>query len=524
MAPVNPLNALLADLPAPLPRIEGYLTHWRRLRPEALACVDLERHLTFGELAFHVGRAARLLAAAGVGEDDCVAVLAPPSADYLVSFLAATTLGATWLGLNPKYTAHELEHVLADARPKLVLARPNISERDYASDFKVLDRVLQEIGAQLVWLTSDPRNIVSPALARDSEEGEARCDAHPSNPIAALVYTSGTTGAPKAAQLTHAGLIRAAQVRARAWAVSPLRLIHNVPINHVGGLGDLTCTALVAGGAQVFLERFTAKGTLAAIGTHKITYWYQAPTMFEMCLSAPEAAELDWSSLQAVIWSGGRPSDALVRRLAKVAPQLGVDYSMTESVGPISIAPLWDSAEPYDGSVGWPDPTRGLRIVGGEGQLCEQPGEIGEVEINDAWMFAGYRGQASQKADGWFKTGDLAARDETGAWRLVGRSKEMFKSGGYNVYPREVELVIESYPGVLSVAVVEAPDPLYGEVGVAFVAAKAAMCVDDLLRFCRERLANYKVPKRIELSTDLPMLPIGKVDKVALRVRARTML
>ncbi|MDX2274329.1 MAG: class I adenylate-forming enzyme family protein [Hyphomonadaceae bacterium] len=516
----NPLTVLLADLPAPLPRIEDYVALWGRLRPRDLACIEQGHKLTFAELGQHVERAARRLAADGVGEGDCVAVLAPPSADYLVSFLATTARGATWLGLNPKYTAHELQNLIADAKPKLVLARPEIAGRDYRGDFRVIEGMLRTIGARLSWLSPQQGSVISSALIEADRSGAVESIAPRVNPVAALVYTSGTTGAPKAAQLTHSGLIRAALVRSRVWKVEPLRLIHNVPINHVGGLGDLTCMALVAGGAQVFLERFSAEGTLSAIATHKVTYWYQAPTMFEMCLNAPEAAELDWSSLQAAIWSGGRPSDALVCRLASVAPKLGVDYSMTESIGPITLSPLWDGDCPYDGHVGWPDPQRGLRIVAANGEPCERSGEIGEVEINDAWMFAGYRGRANSSADGWFKTGDLATREACGAWRLVGRSKEMFKSGGYNVYPREVELVIEAFPGVRSVALVETPDALFGEVGVAFVACDASVDVGKIADFCRTRLANYKVPKRIEIVRDLPMLPIGKVDKARLRSMA----
>lgn len=517
MAQNNPLIALLADLPTPLSRVEDYVAHWARVRPSGLACIDRGQGLSFAELEQSVARAARRLASDGVGEGDCVAVLAPPSVDYLVSFLAAASLGATWLGLNPKYTAHELHHLIGDAKPRLVLVRPEIAGRDYRGDFNSFEDTLRAADARLSWLTQEPGCIVSPALCCCDDEVASETRPPRVNAIAALVYTSGTTGAPKAAQLTHAGLIRAAMVRARVWNVDPLRLIHNVPINHVGGLGDLTCTALVAGGTQVFLEKFSAEATLAAIAGHQITYWYQAPTMFEMCLNAPEADAMDWSSLQAAIWSGGRPSDALVRRLARVAPKLGVDYSMTESIGPITLSPLWTSASAYEGHVGWPDPGRGLRIVNAEGGLCTRPGEIGEVELKDAWTFAGYRGPSSTDTDGWFRTGDLATHEANGAWRLVGRSKEMFKSGGYNVYPREVELIIEAFPGVSSVALVEAPDPLFGEIGVAFVACSANVRASEILEFCRARLANYKVPKRIEIVADLPMLPIGKVDKARLR-------
>lgn len=523
----NPLQDRLAGLRLEHDRIEGYLDHWRAVQPHGVACIDGDHSISWGELGDLVDRAARRLHRAGVRAGDCVALLAPPSADFLVSFLACMRLDATWLGLNPKYARRELQEVLRDARPRLVLARRCIADRDYTADFDAIEWDLAAAGDRVVWLERSSVSSVSADLVEAGDPLASLLSAIgiPSNPIAALVYTSGTTGKPKAAQLTHRGLIRAALVRSSVWDVAPLRLVHNVPINHVGGLGDLNCTAIVAGGTQVFLERFSAVATLQAIVRHSVTYWYQAPTMFELCLSAPEAADVDWSCLQAAIWSGGRPSDALVAQLAAVAPRIGVDYSMTESIGPITLTPLWANGG-YDGGVGWPDPGRRLRIVAADGTVCTAAGQIGEVEVGDEWIFAGYR-EGRDSVDcrhGWFRTGDLATFDARGVWRLVGRSKEMFKSGGYNVYPREVELVLESIPGVLSAAVVEVPDTLYGEVGVAFVSVTDTVRPSTLGDLCRDRLANYKIPKRFEIVAALPMLAIGKVDKQALRVRAQELM
>jgi len=523
----NPLQDKLAGLGLEHDRIEGFLERWRAVQPHGVACIDSDHSISWSELGDLVDRAARRLHQAGVRAGDCVALLAPPSADFLVSFLASMRVDATWLGLNPKYTRRELEEVLRDAQPRLVLARRRIADRDYTADLEAVQQDIAVAGGRLIWLERNAAGSVSRDLLETGDLSALPFSATdiPSNPIAALVYTSGTTGKPKAARLTHRGLIRAALVRSTVWDVAPLRLVHNVPINHVGGLGDLNCTAIVAGGTQVFLERFSAATTLQAIARHGVTYWYQAPTMFELCLSAPEAADVDWSSLQAAIWSGGHPSDALVAQLAAVAPRIGVDYSMTESIGPITLTPLWANGG-YDGGVGWPDPGRQLGIVAADGTVCAAAGQIGEVVVRDEWMFDGYReGQNTvESRDGWFRTGDLATFDERGVWRLVGRSKEMFKSGGYNVYPREVEFVLETIPGVLSAAVVAVPDALYGEVGVAFVAVTDTIRPYTLGALCRDLLANYKVPKRFEIVEALPMLPIGKVDKQTLRARARELM
>jgi acyl-CoA synthetase (AMP-forming)/AMP-acid ligase II len=517
---VNPLIEQTRSLSALHPRIEDYLGYWASVAPDAEAIVDSCGRMNYAQLQDAVGKAARAMGAYGVVDGSCVAVLAPPSIDAFVSFLAANMLGATWLGLNPKYTRTEMEHVVHDARPVLTLACSRIGERDYGEDLQAINASLATHGATLALF--DQRDDVK-GLEKfgsrgevDLSQGEAR------NEVALFVYTSGTTGRPKAARLSHRALVRAAAVRARVWRVTPFRSINNLPINHVGSLGDIACTTLVAGGCQICLERFTPVATLDCLQRERVSYWYQVPTMFQMCLDAAETMDMDWSHLQAAIWSGGRPSHALINRLANVAGCLAVDYSMTESVGAITLSPLTTDIHALEDSAGWPDPGREIRMVDLESRMPASGSHVGEVQIRDQWMFDGYReaGQAPDAftADGWFRTGDIAVQAENGAWRIVGRSKEMFKSGGYNVYPREVEMVLEAHPSVAAVAVVEASDPLYGEVGVAFVVAHgSAPAATALDSHCRDHLANYKIPKRFIIVDKLPMLPIGKVDKVMLR-------
>lgn len=528
--PANPLTKYQQGTASPLDRIEHFLAYWADQTPQADAALDAGQCLSYADLAERVYAAAHVLQANGVRDGDVIAVLAPPSIDFLILFLATHQCGATWLGLNPKYTRHELADVLCDAKPSLVIARQVMAGRHYGEDLADVAALAEMADSQFFWLgeAQDPGNF--PAFAPQPLSAEAqrqmRTRPAPANAIAALVYTSGSTGKPKAACLSHQALIKGAQVRSRVWKVTPFRTINNLPINHIGCLGDLVCTCLVSGGAQVFLEKFSAAGTLDAIERHRLTFWYQAPAMFQMCLDDPRAATMDWSHLQAAIWSGGRASDALIDAMARVAKKLAVDYSMTESVGAVTLSELTDDLTSLRQSVGWPDPDRTLRLVDPDTAAPVAAGEVGEVQIKDPWMFSGYRkpqaNEGAFSADGWFKTGDLAVENPDGSWRIAGRCKEMFKSGGYNVYPREVEQVLESHPDVRQVAVVDVPDPLYGEVGVAFVALHGAGTDDStLLHYCRERLANYKIPKRLVFMETLPMLPIGKVDKAALKVQAK---
>lgn len=530
--PDNPLSALLIRLPPAHERLSDYLIEHAATRATAEAAVDGEHRISYAALAERVAQFAGMLDLLGVRPGERVAVLAPPSIDFLVSFLATTSLGAVWLGLNPKHTRAELQYVLTDAAPRVVLARSRIAGRDFLDDLRAL-RPQQEPQRQFVLFdkrsgTSDFPHLVSliDKYGLHTEKSVPRRAS--AADIALLVYTSGTTGLPKGALLSHRALIRGALVRACAWPVAPLRALNNLPINHIGGVGDIACATLVAGGCQVFMEKFDPALTLRLVAAEKISFWYQIPTMFQLCLDHPAAEHMDWSHLDTAIWSGGRAPQELIGRLEKIARHLAVDYSMTESVGAITLTPRTRDRAMLADTVGWPDPGRGVRVVDPATLEVVAANESGEVQLNDAWRFSGYRVTATASdaytSDGWFRTGDLAVRQADGTLKLVGRLKEMFKSGGYNVYPKEIELVIETHPDVVATAVVPLADSLYGEVGVAFVVPRGPqVCAAALETHCRATLANYKIPKHFVLTSELPMLPIGKIDRLALRECARTL-
>ncbi len=208
-----------------------------------------------------------------------------------------------------------------------------------------------------------------------------------------------------------------------------------------------------------------------------------------------------------------------------ITPHLSTSYGLTESVGSITYVPVGSAPEALAQSVGAPDPNYEFRIVRGDGSEANV-GEHGEIQLRGKHLMLGYLNRPDETAqafdpDGWLRTGDLGTWREDGTVKLVGRMSDMFKSGGYNVYPREIEIVLEKHPDVAMAAIVGAPDPLYGETGHAFVTPLhgRALSESELHDFCRRSLANYKVPKRFWIMEDLPLLPVGKVDKKALKAR-----
>jgi acyl-CoA synthetase (AMP-forming)/AMP-acid ligase II len=232
--------------------------------------------------------------------------------------------------------------------------------------------------------------------------------------------------------------------------------------------------------------------------------------------------KLDLSAVQLIAWGGASMSEPLIGRLSHICPRLTTNYGMTESGGTITSVDPTKDVDVLAHSVGFANPGIEIRLADPEGNEV-LPGIAGEVQLRSPCNFLGYWRHDARDAftaDGFFRTGDLALQRPDGRFRLVGRLSEMYKSGGYNVYPREIEAVLESHPSIARAAVVSVAHPLWQEVGVAYVVTAAPVTASQLEDYCRTQLAAYKIPKRILMLNDLPLLPIGKVDKSALRDRA----
>lgn len=519
-------------IPTPLlPRISDYALWQAQQRPDDEALVLGNRRITFGALHLAVEHLARALLAAGVGKGDRVATLQTPHPDYVVAFLATASIGAIWVGLNPRYRLGELLHVVTDAEPSVLLTRTRIEDRRYDAEIAALRQATPTL-RRIVAFDGEPAvegvepmsaflvagRTVAPdtlAHAREACGGRDPC---------LIVYTSGSTGAPKGALLHHDGIARFCLEQNRLWPLEPFRSVNYFPINHVGGVIDCTLPCLLAGGTLVFMEQFDPAACLELMERERITLWGSVPSVFQMQVALPDFERYDLSAVGLIVWGGAAMPRELIERLRAIQPRMATNYGMTETTSAVTVITPTDDVDILSGSVGEAFPGVTVRLADADDREVAE-GLEGEIQARSAYNLLGYwrRPDASADAftaDGFFRTGDLAVRRPDGRYRIVGRLKEMYKSGGYNVYPREVEAVLEAHPAVAQAAVVAAPDPIWQEVGVAFIQPAAGVTAAELEAHCRAHLANYKTPKRFVFEPDLPLLPIGKIDKVALKRRA----
>jgi acyl-CoA synthetase (AMP-forming)/AMP-acid ligase II len=517
-------------LPPLLDRISDYVEWYAQRTPDAEALVLDSRRINYAQLASEVRALSNALLAAGVKSGDRIATLTPPHPDFFVIFLAAASIGAVWVGLNPRYTRNELCYVLGDSRPSVVFSRTQIRDRDYSDDIRALQVDLPAtrwvvLGDDLPCAncTSQAEFLASGVGVHNDSLQLARAAVRPEDP-ALIVYTSGSTGSPKGALLTHRGLAFCCRVQNRYWGARPLRTLNFFPVNHIACVGDLASFTLVGGGCSVFLEQFSPADCLANIARERISVWLGVPTTFLLSLRDPSFAQADLSSVQRIAWSGAAASAELIDSLLRLGKWLGTSYGLTETVGSVTYTALQPSRASLLKTVGTPAPEYCLRIVDAA-DVSVAAGEIGEIQVRGESLLTGYweRAAATREAFSadWFKTGDLARWTEDAEVELVGRKLEVFKSGGYNIYPREVEIALERHGAVRLAAVVAKPDPVFGEVGHAFVVPQPGASLEpaELESHCRQNLANYKVPKGFTVLLDPPLLPVGKIDKRALAAR-----
>ena len=514
-----------------LPRINDYLDLYAKNTPEAPACWFHEKFTTYAELSQRVDTLARGLLGLGLRHGERVAVLSTPRPEFLVSMLAAIQIGLVWVGLNPRYTWRELAYVIADAQPRVVLSLTAFEGRDFIglvarmlSEFQFIDHGFMLDRGPAVGALEDLCFLNSIGATTPLADHVARRNAVLASDAAVIVYTSGSSGSPKGAVLPHRSLVYGPGVEAEQTGIKQPRVLCNFPINHVACVGDTCCANLIAGGMLAFDERFDPAHYLALVEKLRLTQLAHVPTVVQLVLAHPDFQTRDVSSLQLVAWGGAALPIDVVRSVRARGLRMLAVYGMTETVCNVTWADDRFSDEALATTIGKPDPNVELKLID-DNCVAVADGQEGEIAVRHGAMMLGYfnRPEATATAmtpDGFLRTGDIAQRLSDGSYRLVGRRSEMYKSGGYNIYPREIEQCLEEHPSVALAAVVGVPDPEYQEVGLAWLMRKpgAAALPDQVIRdWCRERLANYKIPKRFEWPDELPMLPVGKVDKLQLK-------
>jgi acyl-CoA synthetase (AMP-forming)/AMP-acid ligase II len=491
------------------------------------AAVDGSLRLSYGQLAAQVDKLARAMLASGIRRGDRVATLGPPSILFWETYLAAVSIGAIWHGLNPRYKGPEYVYLLNDARPRLVFVHSPYDGRAYAAELSALPSPVEEFIACPDPIEPGPE--LAAFLERAGQCSEealeaARAAVEPED-IAVIVYTSGTTGRPKGAMLSHRAIVASAQANA-GWGGDGLETtICAAPINHVGALNNVCMSVLAWGGAIIFYHRVDLKAILELSAVEQATYLVASPMVFVMLHGELDPGLRLFAGYRLIVFGGAKTARHLLEPVMNLGPRLAAVYGQTETCGIVTMSDPGSDIEVLSETIGKPLPGATIRICHADGREAEI-GEIGEIQVKGPYVMSGYFGRPEATveaftADGFLRTGDLGFRRVDGNFVCSGRLKEMFKSGGYNIFPSEIEQAICEHPDVLNAAVLPVPHELYQEVGHAFVAPMPGHSLSEqgLKAFLRERLANYKIPKSFTFEAALPTLVTHKIDKQALKRR-----
>lgn len=468
--------------------------------------------VTYGDMLAMSARFAGLLVQLGVAPGDRVAVQVDKSAEALILYLACLRAGAVFLPLNTAYTLAEVEYFVGDAEPRLVVCRPQ--------DGEAMTALVQRLGTGICRTLGQKGDgsLMAEAAGLPAEFANVPRGA---DDLAAILYTSGTTGRSKGAMLSHRNLASNAQVLVDYWRFTADDvLLHALPIFHTHGLFVATNTMLLAGGSMIFLPKFDADQVLALLP--RATAMMGVPTFYTRLVDHPGLTREVAAHMRLFV-SGSAPLLADTHREfeARTGHAILERYGMTET--------NMNTSNPYDGdriagTVGFPLPGVDLRVVDPETGAALAQGEIGMIEVRGPNVFQGYwrmpeKTAAEFRADGFFITGDLGLIDDRGYVHIVGRGKDLIISGGFNVYPKEVEGEIDALPGVVETAVIGLAHRDFGEGVTAVVVREKGADLDEaaVLKALEGRLAKFKQPKRVLFVDDLPRNAMGKVQKNVLR-------
>jgi fatty-acyl-CoA synthase len=471
----------------------------------ALETVATGRTLSYAELDRRAAKAAGLMRRRGISEGDRVAILCRNRAEFFELLFACAKIGAILVPLNWRMPAAELDLLLGDCSPSLLF---------HGEEDKACAAALTRAPAEAIGLDEDYEALVA---ASDPLPGREHW---PADGVWYLLYTSGTTGQPKGVIYTY-GMAVANYVNIGSAIDLSIedRTLNFLPIFHTAGINLHSLPTLIRGGRVLILDGFDADEVVRLIEARRVDTFFAVPTVYQALLDHPRFGAAPLGDVRH--WGcGGAPlPDILVERCRQLGVRVCNGMGMTET-GPTAFLASPAEAWHHVGSVGKPQLLVRVRIVDSRGRDVPD-GEVGDLLFGGPAVTPGYwnNDEATRAAftdDGWLRSGDLARRDPDGFYYVAGRRKEMFISGGENVYPAEVENVLAAHPAVTEAAVIGSPHPKWGEVGRAFIqlaSGASRPCERELASFCRSRLAAYKVPQSFEFVPDFPRTAAGKVQK-----------
>ncbi|MFW5748117.1 MAG: acyl-CoA synthetase [Chloroflexota bacterium] len=510
----------MSGTPAREPQKSTYVPDWLQKRADlsggrvAVKDAATGQQWTYAAWNRQVNRTANFLHHLGVRQGDRVAMYATNCMEYLDALFACNKTGAVLQNVNWRLTVPELEGVLNDAGPKVLI---------YSAEFvEQVNALRQRVPGILHFIAltqkADPHD--GTFHQRDSlpDTWTGFPDLHDDSPWV-ICYTGGTTGLPKGAILTYGNITwnSVNAVMSVGLDQSDVYLL-SMPLFHTGGLNIYTLPLFHVGGKVIITKAFDADEAMHLIAEEGVTVYLAVPTMYLMMQQSPNWDQADFSSIKA-IFSGGAPCPSSIYEAfwAKGVDLFRVSYGLTEA-GPYNIWMPDADIKRKPGAIGVPVMHAEVTIVNPHGVVVG-PGEPGELLTRGPHITPGYwnRPDATRTAitDGWLHTGDLAVRDEEGYISVIGRAKDMIISGGENIYPAEIENVIQGHPAVAEVAVIGVPDEKWGEVGHAIIALKKGQSLtpDTIMAYMGERLAKYKIPRSVQFVEAIPKTAVGKIDK-----------
>jgi long-chain acyl-CoA synthetase len=513
--------------------IHDYLTRYAGNTPDREAIVFHDRRINYAEYADKVDRAAAAMVKMGVRRGDRVALYIGNCPEFVYCYIAAASIGATAVPVSVRFGEQEAKFIVQNSKAAFLFTVPGFAGVDFLEIANSILPECPEVKKVLVLGTPEEVSRVPGAESGDilfEEPGPGELEALEEvrssvteDDVAFMVYTSGTTGVPKGAMLSHKNLIAYVKGQIAASDVtSEDRLLLDIPVNHVGGGVMAIMSMLYIGGTLVILDAFIPDQVLQTVQDERVTVMGQVPAQYIMLMMNPGFDDYDLSSLRhAVVAAAPSPRELFGQVKEKFGVNLTNGYGLSEVSGAVSFTrPEEDSYDRLSTSIGIPNEGIEMAILDQEGGRLP-PGEEGEIAIRGDAVMKGYYEMPEETdlvmtPDGFFRTGDMGRVDPDGYFYILGRKKEMYIRGGENVYPPEVEEVLTEHPGVLFSAVLGVPDEVMGEEGKAFIVPQPGSeppTEEDIKKWCAERLARYKVPRFVEFRDSLPLTPLGKVMK-----------
>jgi len=508
------------------------LRHQAQERPNKTFLYYEDRAISYADMDNLSANLAASLLDLGIRRGDRIGLAALNQPEWLVTFLAASRIGASIVTLNVRYREAEFDYMLNQSGAETLVCLASTPDLDFKQFLDRLRDRIPRVSRYIFIGESDYPfegglrfdDLVDHSPSRtgvlDSSTEVTPLD------TAIILYTSGTTGRPKGAMITQRSILASAQAQVEHWSIAEDDIsVGHLPFNHVGGITCTIMVALLTGSSVVLVPSFNPQVVLDIIQRYKVTVFGGVPTMYVMLLSSPSFAETDLSSVRLCAAGGSNVEPELCRSISSGFPNGSVLnlYGLSESSGACVLSKLDDDLLTVSATLGVPIGDFQARVIGENGEV-QGVDEVGELQIKGDCVAAGYYGMPEETAqtfssDGWLSTGDMAAIRADGHIELKGRRKEMYIQGGYNVYPVEVENVLGMHPKVAIAAGIGVPDPVLGEVGRFYIVPKPGELPtpEELELYCRERLADYKVPKQFVIRSELPLTPVGKVAKAKLR-------